>query len=75
MGAYAKEKGISRLLATGSATRETVQAFGYGASHFENVEDLASQAAGAASLLVKGSRFMRMDRVVSMLTGTEAGGH
>lgn len=75
VGAYAREKGISRLLGTGDATREAVQAFGQGARHVEKVEDLAPQAAGAKSLLVKGSRFMRMERVVSALTGETAGGH
>jgi len=75
VGAYARQKGISRLLGTGDATREAVQAFGKGASHVEKVEDLAPQAAGAKSLLVKGSRFMRMERVVAQLTGEKAGGH
>lgn len=75
VGAYAKEKGISRLLGAGEATRETVRAFGQGASHVEDVEQVAAQAGGAKSLLVKGSRFMRMERVVSALTGEKAGGH
>ncbi|MBM3384613.1 MAG: UDP-N-acetylmuramoyl-tripeptide--D-alanyl-D-alanine ligase, partial [Betaproteobacteria bacterium] len=75
VGAYARLMGISRLLGTGDATRETVRAFGQGANHVEKVEDLAPQAAGAKSLLVKGSRFMRMERVVSALTDEKAGGH
>jgi len=75
VGAYAKARGISRLLGSGEATRVAVQAFGEGASHVENVEDLAPHAAGAKSLLVKGSRFMRMERVVAALTGEMAGGH
>ena len=75
VGAYAKQKGISRLLGTGEATRDAVRAFGQGANHVEKVEDLAPQAAGARSLLVKGSRFMRMERVVAQLTGEKAGGH
>ncbi len=75
VGAYAKEKGISRLLAAGEATRETVRAFGQGATHVEDVELVAARAGGAKSLLVKGSRFMRMERVVAQLTGEAGGAH
>lgn len=75
VGAYAKEKGIARLLGTGDAAREAVNAFGAGASHVEDVEAIAARVAGAKSLLVKGSRFMRMERVVARLTGEKAGGH
>jgi UDP-N-acetylmuramoyl-tripeptide--D-alanyl-D-alanine ligase len=63
VGAYAREKGVSQLLALGDATRDTVEAFGEGARHFSDVgeliRDLKSQ-----TILVKGSRFMKMERVV-----------
>jgi UDP-N-acetylmuramoyl-tripeptide--D-alanyl-D-alanine ligase len=68
VGAYAKSKGISRLLALGEATRHAVEAFGAGARHFDSVEQLLPGVAGG-SILVKGSRFMRMERVVAALTG------
>ncbi|HEX6267905.1 MAG TPA: UDP-N-acetylmuramoyl-tripeptide--D-alanyl-D-alanine ligase [Burkholderiales bacterium] len=68
VGAYASSKGISSLLALGAATRHAVEAFGPGASHFDTVEDLVSRVAGR-SILVKGSRFMKMERVVAALTG------
>ncbi len=75
VGAYAREKGVHRLLALGEATREAVRAFGEGARHFETLEALIAEVAGR-SVLVKGSRFMRMERVVAALTGTAAeGGH
>jgi UDP-N-acetylmuramoyl-tripeptide--D-alanyl-D-alanine ligase len=78
VGAYARERGIDTLLALGDATRDSVAAFGAGAQHFEALEPLvtAVQAAGAdASLLVKGSRFMRMERVVAALGGAAQGTH
>ena len=75
VGAYARSKGIASLLALGEATRDAVQAFGAGARHFENLEELIPNVRGK-SILVKGSRFMQMERVVAALTGAPAqGGH
>jgi UDP-N-acetylmuramoyl-tripeptide--D-alanyl-D-alanine ligase len=69
VGEYARAKGVSQLLALGEATRHTVEAFGEGARHFDSVEDLVSNLKGN-TVLVKGSRFMKMERVVAALTGT-----
>jgi UDP-N-acetylmuramoyl-tripeptide--D-alanyl-D-alanine ligase len=75
VGAYARAKGISSLLALGDSTRHAVEAFGAGARHFEKMDDLISHVSGA-SILVKGSRFMKMERVVAALTGApDQGGH
>ena len=78
IGAYALSKNISSLYAIGEASREAVAAFGSAGSHASSMEDLLYMARAAASpqatLLVKGSRFMQMERVVAALTG-ETGAH
>ncbi len=71
VGALARERGIERLLGLGSAVAAAVAAFGAGALHCPTVEALIEAARGldvpGACLLVKGSRFMRMERVVAAL--------
>ncbi len=66
VGAYARVRGIEHLLTLGEATRATATAFGDGATVCESVEQVR-QVLGAlepASILIKGSRFMRMERIV-----------
>jgi UDP-N-acetylmuramoyl-tripeptide--D-alanyl-D-alanine ligase len=74
--------GIDRLLATGELAMHAVASFGPGGQHFDDVDALIA-ATGAklrgeetarVTLLVKGSRFMRMERVVAALTGGAVGG-
>jgi UDP-N-acetylmuramoyl-tripeptide--D-alanyl-D-alanine ligase len=66
-GRYAHGKGIEHLLVLGDLARDCVEVFP-GARHFESVDDLNAAVATlvpqVGSLLVKGSRFMRMERVV-----------
>jgi UDP-N-acetylmuramoyl-tripeptide--D-alanyl-D-alanine ligase len=75
VGRYAKQKGVALLLALGSATPDAVTAFGRGAEHFDDVEQLTRKKIEANTILVKGSRFMRMERVVAELTGEKAMAH
>ena len=81
IGRYARERGIDRLFAVGELSSACVAAFGEGARHFATVEDLISAAQAElrprTTMLVKGSRFMRMERVVQALAGepSSAGGH
>jgi UDP-N-acetylmuramoyl-tripeptide--D-alanyl-D-alanine ligase len=70
VGRYARERGIDRLWTAGVASYEAATAFGGGARHYSEVQTLISalpQAPRFASALVKGSRFMRMERVADAL--------
>jgi UDP-N-acetylmuramoyl-tripeptide--D-alanyl-D-alanine ligase len=71
VGAYAKAKGIQQLYAIGDLSQNAVKAFGLNAMHFSSVEALIEKLKpkmGAKdNVLVKGSRFMRMERVVAQL--------
>jgi UDP-N-acetylmuramoyl-tripeptide--D-alanyl-D-alanine ligase len=72
IGSYAKQSGIDALFVLGDLSQETVKAFGSGAQHFENAESLSDAVLNRmdklTTVLVKGSRFMRMERVVDKIT-------
>ena len=67
-GAEARHMGVDVLLAMGELTVHTVNEFGPGAYHFEHSQDLLTaldkQLDANCTVLVKGSRFMHMERVV-----------
>lgn len=68
VGLYAREAGIDGLYTLGELAAVTARAFGAGARHYPRIEDLLADVEGVlgpqTALLVKGSRFMQMERVV-----------
>ncbi|MGA8146475.1 MAG: UDP-N-acetylmuramoyl-tripeptide--D-alanyl-D-alanine ligase [Gallionellaceae bacterium] len=76
-GVLARQLCIQRLLALGELSREAVRAFGAGAQHFDDVESLCAvldkELDPATTVLVKGSRFMKMERVVKYMESGEGG--
>ena len=70
VGAYAKARGIESLLTLGDLCQHSSTAF-EGAKHFGDMETLKqyvlSHIAGQKSLVIKGSRFMKMERLVEAL--------
>ena len=76
VGAFAKARGIDALWVAGSMSVHTAQAFA-GARHFDAVVSLIgalAQAPECRSVVVKGSRFMRMEQVVAALLASAEGG-
>ena len=76
-GRYAKAKGIDHVYTVGELAQFAASAFD-GAQHFASVDELISTALGewpgVHSVLVKGSRFMRMERVVQAMQDSIASG-
>jgi UDP-N-acetylmuramoyl-tripeptide--D-alanyl-D-alanine ligase len=76
VGTFAREQGIEHLWTAGSASAETARAHG-AARHFADVPALLqvlTELPACASILVKGSRFMQMERVVQALLAQEGTG-
>lgn len=75
IGRYAKTCGVNKLYALGKFTQAAVQAFGQPAQHFATLAALLAtlQAEMQAEdvVLVKGSRFMQMERVVNALVALQ----
>jgi UDP-N-acetylmuramoyl-tripeptide--D-alanyl-D-alanine ligase len=68
VGQAARDSGIERLLTLGEFAQYTCAAFGRGGQHFSRIEDLLAalelELDADTTMLVKGSRSMRMERVV-----------
>jgi UDP-N-acetylmuramoyl-tripeptide--D-alanyl-D-alanine ligase len=71
IGLAAREAGVERLFAFGDLAREAAKAFGSGAVCYERIEELLADVENSlapdVTVLVKGSRAMQMDRVVTCL--------
>jgi UDP-N-acetylmuramoyl-tripeptide--D-alanyl-D-alanine ligase len=78
IGEFARQSGIVRLFAVGEEARHAVEAFGAGATWFAGVEDLTAalgaELAPGVTVLVKGSRSNRLERVAAALGAGAADG-
>jgi len=82
-GEQARRAGIDQLLTLGDLSEAAARAFGDGAQHFRDLDALHAALdrllSAGTTVLVKGSRFMRMERVVQRLINGESqpaeGGH
>ncbi|UCE31511.1 MAG: UDP-N-acetylmuramoyl-tripeptide--D-alanyl-D-alanine ligase [Burkholderiales bacterium] len=79
VGEHAARCRLSALMTLGAQARLAAEAFGAGASAFDSLEALTEAIgeavhgpdAPATTVLIKGSRFMRMERLVSALLANE----
>jgi UDP-N-acetylmuramoyl-tripeptide--D-alanyl-D-alanine ligase len=71
IGEYARAAGVNRLLTVGDLAKHAVAAFGAGGKHYPDqdalVRELNAGPHRGTTMLVKGSRFMAMERVVERL--------
>ena len=70
VGALAAQRGIEHFWCAGTLCAHAAQAYGAGARHFASTDELMAAVPAlpqVESVLVKGSRFMRMERVLPLL--------
>lgn len=77
IGGYAKSKGVDALFALGEMSAVAAKNFGDGGQHFDTVEALVAALSRkldpSTVAVVKGSRFMRMERVADALAAVHNG--
>jgi UDP-N-acetylmuramoyl-tripeptide--D-alanyl-D-alanine ligase len=75
-GVQARRAGVVRLLSFGNLSRAAADSFGISAEHFADLdallECLRHDVPAGTTLLIKGSRSMRMERVVEALRSQQA---
>jgi len=73
VGLHARAQGIDHVLCLGDLALHTATACGASAQHFSTIETLQTTVQqllpGLGSVLVKGSRFMKMERVIDTING------
>jgi UDP-N-acetylmuramoyl-tripeptide--D-alanyl-D-alanine ligase len=73
IGAYARECGVKRLFAVGPLSSRAVETFGSGGEWFADVDSLIrrlqAEVASNVTVLIKGSRVNKLERVVQALLG------
>ena len=73
-GSHARSAGIEQLFTLGAQSADASAAFGSAAQHFDNMAALQAavqaQLPTVGSVLVKGSRFMKMEQVLDVMTGS-----
>jgi UDP-N-acetylmuramoyl-tripeptide--D-alanyl-D-alanine ligase len=71
IGGYAKSHGVDRLFCLGDLSPAAARNFGSGGEHFTRIDELIrtvkSELGEQVTVLVKGSRFMRMERVADAI--------
>ncbi len=76
IGGYAKSQGVDLLLALGEHSELAARNFGGGGRHFGSIEALLGalqpELGADTVVLVKGSRFMRMERVADAIAADAA---
>lgn len=75
LGLTAKAAGIERLLTIGEQSQFASDAFGSGAQHFADAvalqQQLQNELSSEVTCLIKGSRFMQLDKLADALTTSE----
>jgi UDP-N-acetylmuramoyl-tripeptide--D-alanyl-D-alanine ligase len=77
LGRYARDCGVARLFALGPESARAVETFGAGGEWFPDadalIRRLQDEIAAGVTVLIKGSRFNLLERVVQALSGGAAG--
>ncbi|UXH80968.1 UDP-N-acetylmuramoyl-tripeptide--D-alanyl-D-alanine ligase [Roseateles amylovorans] len=77
VGTHAADQRLAALWTAGAAARDAAQAYGTGARAFDTVAELIAALDAAPqvqNILVKGSRFMKMEQIVAALQSGGPGG-
>jgi UDP-N-acetylmuramoyl-tripeptide--D-alanyl-D-alanine ligase len=77
IGSYARDCGVKRLFAVGPLSSRAVETFGSGGEWFADAESLSrrlqAELSSGVTVLIKGSRVNRLERVVQAVTGGGGG--